>query len=346
MLAYDFGPKHPLRPIRLSRAIELAARMGFEAADPGPGDVQDVLRVHDPDFVDYVRKRSVQDEVEDRFRFGSLDNPAFEGMYEASLAYVAGTVAATRAVVAGAPLAISLSGGLHHARRSEASGFCVFNDPAIAVALLLESFGRVAYVDIDVHHGDGVQWLHYDNPRVMTCSIHQDGRTLYPGTGSVEETGAACTSINVPLPPGTTGDVWLEGFERVIMEALRRFQPDAVVLQMGTDAHSSDPLARLQITAQEWLSAVRRVKGLGLPTVAVGGGGYHVGTVPRLWVGACLTLEGRDVPETLPEDLGAAWGEPTFLDASLPEPRDQGRDQLDVVVHWHERITLPEISPR
>lgn len=330
MLAYDFGPRHPLRPERLHRAVVILERYGFESTDPGQGDVADVLRVHDPAFVDYVRQGAPDGY---RFGFGPGDNPPFEGMFDASLAYVAGSAAAARRVCEGAPLAISLSGGLHHARRAEASGFCIFNDPAIALHILRERFERVAYVDIDVHHGDGVQWLWYDDPSVLTCSIHQDGRTLYPGTGGVEETGAEHSSVNVPMAPGTTGDVWLWAFEEVIMAALRRFQPQAIVLQMGTDAHFSDPLARLQVTAREWTGAVRMVRDFGVPIVAVGGGGYAITAVPRMWAAACLTLCAVQVPENLPEDLDTTWNMPYFFDA--PVGSGEGRDYAESVVRWH-----------
>lgn len=335
MLAYDFGPWHPLRPERVRRAIDLARAVGFVTTDPGQGEADDVLRVHAPEYVEAVASWAPAEPPPAEFGFGAGDNPAFEGMHEAALTYVGGSVAAAHAVKQGASLAINLSGGLHHARRSEASGFCIYNDPAIALHILLEKFAKVAYVDIDVHHGDGVQWLWFDDPRAMTCSIHQDGRTLYPGTGAVEETGAERTSVNVPLPPGTTGDVWLWAFERVIIEALKRFRPEAIVLQMGTDAHFADPLARLRVTSQEWTEAVRLVRDLGVPIVAVGGGGYNPTTVPRMWVAACLTLAGREVPSAIPVELQSDLGVAEFFDPP-PTERDFGRSEAEAVIRWHE----------
>jgi acetoin utilization protein AcuC len=264
--------------------------------------------------------------------FGTTDNPVFEGMFEASLAYLAGTVRAAEAVRDGAPLAFGIAGGLHHAQRSRASGFCVFNDPAVACAILREKFERVAYVDIDLHHGDGVQALFFDDPTVLTCSIHETGKRLYPGTGFVEERGAGDSSVNVPLEPFTTGDTWLWAFENGILPALRRFQPQAIVLQMGTDPHFLDPLGHLQVAAQEWLRAVEHIKALGLPIVAVGGGGYELSCVPRMWAAAVMTLSGIEFEDRIPASIPSEWGMQTFADRELPQPRNQGRSEAEATI--------------
>lgn len=346
MLSYDFGPQHPLKPERLRRAVALAEHFGFVSIDPGSGKEADPLRVHSREYVEAVKRISDGNRNnEHQFGFGNLDNPSFTGMYEASLAYTAGSVAAARAVVDGAELAISLSGGLHHARRAQASGFCIFNDAAVAAHILRERFDRVAYVDIDVHHGDGVQWLFYDDPSVLTCSIHQDGRTIYPGTGGVEEVGTDFSSFNVPLVPNTTGDVWLEGFA-LIEAALKAFAPEAIVLQMGTDSHFADPLARIRNTAQEWLEAVRRIRDFGVPVVAVGGGGYKLTTVPRMWLAACLVLTGQEVPLGMPEPYVTEWGMSTIANDELPLPRRYGEEALEKARNFHEREVLPNIGLR
>lgn len=320
MLAYTFGPQHPLKPERLRRAVEMIEERSLVTIyDPGPGEVQDVLRVHDAEYVDAVQKLSQGEKsVRDRYGFGSGDNPAFAGMFEAAMAYVAGSAAAARAVCDGESLAFGLAGGLHHARFDRATGFCIFNDCAVAAHILRENFERVAYVDIDVHHGCGVQWLFYDDPTVMTCSIHQDGHSIYPGSGDISEIGSEITSINVPLPPGTTGDTWLWAFENGIMPFLRDFQPGAIVLQMGTDTHFDDQLGRLKNTCQEWVSAVAMVKRLGVPIVALGGGGYNVDVVPRMWSAAVCEL------------TGAAHD--GLHDRDLPEPRNAWREVAVTVV--------------
>lgn len=342
MLGYDFGPRHPLRPERLRRAVELIQAVSdIEVTDPGTGEVADVLRVHDSSFVDYVRTNPGSGD----YGFGPGDNPSFEGMFEASMAYVAGTAAAARAVVGGAPLAFGLAGGLHHAHRARASGFCIFDDPAIALHILREKYERVAYVDIDLHHGDGVQGLFFDDPTVLTCSIHESGRTLFPGTGFVHETGSAFTSVNVPLAAGTTGEVWLDAFRHGILTALERFEPQAVVLQMGTDAHFADPLGHLNVAAQEWLEALREIRSFGRPIVAVGGGGYNPTTVPRMWASAVLTLAGLEVPVEIPESLQQDLGARFFLDQALPSPRNQGREAAEATL-TELRTTVLEHIPR
>jgi acetoin utilization protein AcuC len=346
ILDYSFGPGHPLKPERLRRTIELLEFYGVTPIDPGEGSERDLLLCHDPEYVEAVRHLDRANESAEavdpqRYGFGKGDNPLFAGMFEASLAYVAATASAARAVRDGANLAFSIGGGLHHAHRNRASGFCIFNDPAIACHILLEKFDRVAYVDIDVHHGDGVQFLLYDDPRVLTCSIHEEGRTLFPGTGNVDEIGAEYTSLNVPLAAYTTGDVWLKAFELGILPALERFAPQAIVLQLGTDTHGLDPLGHIRSDAQHWLGAVRRIKELGLPIVAVGGGGYNLETVPRMWTAACLTLGGMEVPEALPEQCASAWSSPTFFDP--PTTLQVGQGYADQVVEHLQRRLHPNI---
>ncbi len=352
MMDYDFGPSHPLKPERLRRTTAILDALGqYDPIDPGAGDVEDVLRVHDVDFVSAVEKLSAMEPNEWRsqetrewayqFGLGSADNPLFPGVFEAALAYTAASAAAARKVKAGANLAYAIAGGLHHARRREASGFCTFNDCAVACHILREKFERVAYVDIDVHHGDGVQWIFYDDPSVLTCSIHEDPRTLYPGTGFVHETGTDFSAVNVPLAARTTGDVWLWAFKNGIVPALERFQPQAIVLQTGADSHFLDPLAHLLNTAQEWLEAVKVVRDFGVPVVHLGGGGYNMTTKPRMWAAACLTMAGFDVPERVPEPYATDWQMPTFMDGECPGPAGSGRKAAKEAVDF---ITLNHLT--
>jgi acetoin utilization protein AcuC len=342
MLAYDFGPQHPLKPERLRRAIAILESYGVEPIDPGEGSVADVVRVHAPEYVDAVKTLSEAPAADQTYGFGPGDNPPFEGMFQASLAYTSGSARAAEAVRDGAPLAFGIAGGLHHAHRDRASGFCIFNDPAVAVDILRERFERVAYVDIDVHHGDGVQWLFYDDPAVLTCSIHEDPRTLFPGTGFVDEVGVG-TSLNVPMEAGTTGDTWLWAFRETVIPAIQAFKPQAIVLQMGTDAHYLDPLAHIRCTAQEWLEAVREIKDEDIPIVAVGGGGYEITCVPRMWTAACLTLGRVAFDDRLP-DFAEQWGMTTYSDAQLPQPRESGRDHAQKVVAWIRQKVLPGLD--
>lgn len=350
---YDFGPSHPLRPDRTPKTLAILQFLEpqLEAVDPGFASQEDVLSVHSEDYVETVRKVSSGLPVakNDLFDAGFLssDNPPFIGMFESSLAYCAGAVQAAVSVCDGGRLAFSLAGGLHHARRSQASGFCVFNDCAIACNVLRRKFKKVAYVDIDLHHGDGVQWIFYDDTSILTCSIHESGKFLYPGSGFVNESGTDFSSVNVPLAPQTTGDTWLWAFENGIMAALKAFNPDAVVLQMGADAHYSDPLGHLQVTSDEWLQAVQLVRDLNLPIVALGGGGYSQSVVPRMWASAVLTLRGMELPKVITKEhlarpIQTALGQTTTLgeivpsgrmfDDQVPTPRNQGRAEAESIV--------------
>lgn len=348
---YSFGERHPLKPERLRRTLTLLERLGGPPVqDPGPGRVEDALRVHAPDYVEAIRMVDEEDLDEETrkeicVQYGLYgDNPPFAGMYETSLAYNTATAKAAEAVADGAPLAIAIGGGLHHAHYDRASGFCIYDDPAVACAVLREVHERVAYVDIDVHHGDGVQGLFYDDPSVLTCSIHEEGRTLFPGTGYPDETGAEFSSFNVPVQAKTTADVWLDAFSRTIPKALERFRPGAIVLQLGADTHYEDPLGHVRGTFQSYIEAVRIVRDLGLPIVAVGGGGYNLTTVPRLWTAAILELCRIEYPDDLPTDLAAAWGIPHFADRDLPFAPGGGREFAERIVATLDREVLPNIG--
>ncbi len=352
MLEYDFGPEHPFRPERLARCVELLSRYGIVCEDPGVASDADALRVHSQDYLTTFRQvdelasspgsferaieKVVDLEASPYFCHGFLsgDNPPFPGMYQATMNFIAGTVRAAEEVRDGAQMALTLGAGLHHCSRERASGFCLLDDPAIACGVLREKFDRVAYIDIDLHHGDGVQWIWYEDPSVLTCSIHESGRRLFPGTGFLEETGSEFTALNIPLDPYTTGDVWLDAFRRGVLPALERFRPQAIVLQMGADPHFSDPLGHLMVSAHEWLEAVKDVKKLGLPLVACGGGGYNMESVVRMWSGAILTLSDIEFEDSLPEDLAKNWLMPRFSDPTPPGPSGEGSHSAEIAIRY------------
>lgn len=347
--SYDFGPQHPLRPERLRRTLKLlAAFADVPLVDGGLAEVDDVLRVHDEGYVRMIRDLSAGDRFPAseiaRYGFTSHDTPPFIGMWEAACAYCGSGVAAARAIVAGEQLAFNIAGGLHHAQKKSASGFCILNDAAVSIRILREKFERVAYVDIDVHHGDGVEAIFADDETVLTCSIHQKTPGFYPGTGRAEETGVRGTTINVPVAAHTTGDTWLWAFANGIMPALHLFRPQAIVLQMGTDTHTADPLARIHNSAQEWLEAVRMIQAMGVPLLAIGGGGYNLTTVPRMWTAAILTLGGVPFPNEIPAELQNELQVETFFDAQLPGPRNQGREEAERAIHVLEQLAFPAMQ--
>jgi acetoin utilization protein AcuC len=243
---------------------------------------------------------------------GPGDTPAFKGMHDASMLVAAASREAARLVLEGEAIhAFNPGGGLHHAMPDRASGFCVYNDPAIAIDWMLEHGAeRIAYVDIDVHHGDGVEVMFADEPRVLTISLHESGRFLFPGSGHTDFIGgpdARGHAANVPLLPGTDGPMWLETFDRVVPPLLESFKPDVLVTQLGADTHLEDPLAHLALRVDDQAAAVRRLHQLAHEVaegrwVATGGGGYSlVRVVPRMWTAAFAEMCGQHLPDLVPE---------------------------------------------
>ncbi len=317
LCAYNFGPGHPMAPIRLDLTVRLARELGLldgggvKVVAPEVATDELLTLVHQPDYLAAVRRCSVADPgVEPSYGLGTDDDPAFTGMHEATARIVGGTVDVAEAVWRGeATHGVNFSGGLHHAMPGWASGFCIYNDLAVAIRRLLDlGASRVAYVDLDVHHGDGVQAIFWDDPRVLTISLHETPRTLFPGTGYPEETGGAAadgSAVNVALPPGTNDAGWLRAFDAVVPPLLREFAPDVIVSQHGCDGHAEDPLAHLALTVDGLRAAQVAVHELAHELcdgrwVATGGGGYAVvDVVPRSWSHLIGIAGGRPVdPES------------------------------------------------
>jgi acetoin utilization protein AcuC len=321
LVDYDFGSSHPLNPVRVELTIALARELGVLDRDTvtmlGVTAADDPLLtlVHTPDYLDAVREAGHTGRTDLAHGLGTADNPVFADMHDASALVVGGTVAAARAVLEEThDHAVNVAGGLHHAMRSSASGFCIYNDPAIAIAWMLEQgVERVAYVDIDVHHGDGVQAAFWDDPRVLTISVHESGTTLFPGTGFPHETGgpaAPGTAVNVALPAGTGDAGWLRAFDAVVPPLVKCFAPQVLVSQHGCDSHALDPLANLlvsldgQRTVHAMLHALAH-EVCGGRWVATGGGGYElVRVVPRSWTHLLAEAVGAPIdPDTeTPQD--------------------------------------------
>ncbi|MDT4919657.1 MAG: acetoin utilization protein AcuC [Pseudonocardiales bacterium] len=317
-LAYNFGD-HPLNPLRLDLTIRLARELGvlerLDLTEPRPADEQQLLTVHGASYLAAVREAS-DDPAFSGFGLGTSDDPVFPGMYDASALVAGGSAqAAVRLWRGEVEHAVNIAGGLHHAMRDYASGFCIFNDVVLAIrTLLAEGATKVAYIDIDVHHGDGVQAAFYDDPRVLTISLHQDPRTLFPGTGMPTEIGvgdAEGTSVNVALPPGTDDVGWLRAFRAIVPGAVRAFKPDVLVTQCGCDTHHEDPLANLELTVDGQRTAIAELHRLahevaGGKWLAFGGGGYGlVRCVPRTWTHLLAEACGRPVDAQTP--IPAGW---------------------------------------
>lgn len=325
------GEAHPLKPERLQRTFELLdAYRTFEGqrvrlVEPRMASEQELALFHSPDYIGAVRALSHEEGGVDpwRYGFGPGDNPVFPRMYETeSLKAGSALVAAELLLQGECEIAFSYAGGMHHAGPDLASGFCVFNDAAVVIQWLLRRGLRVAYVDIDVHHGDGVQAAFYDSDRVLTISLHQSGRTLFPGTGFVHEQGVGAGkgySVNVPLPPFTWDEPYLWAMEEVVPPLVKRFAPDLLVTQLGVDTHFRDPLANLALTTHGQEAAFRLLSGLGRPWLALGGGGYNLDVVPRAWTLAVGVMAEIAFPEELPETYRQRYGGRWLHDREAPE---------------------------
>jgi acetoin utilization protein AcuC len=316
LIAYDFGPTHPLNPVRVELTIALARELGvldrpnLAQLPVEPATDAELALVHAARYIDAVRRAGATLTPQLAAGLGTPDNPVFAAMHEATAMVVGATLAAARSVHAGdAVHGVNVAGGLHHAFAAQASGFCIYNDPAIAIRWLLDQgVERVAYVDIDVHHGDGVQAAFWDEPRVLTISVHESGQTLFPGTGFPDETGGAQAvgaAVNVALPAGTGDDGWLRAIDAVALPLVRAFAPTVLVSQHGCDSHALDPLANLLVSVDGQRTAHAALHELAHEVcdgrwLATGGGGYElVRVVPRTWTHLLAIATGTPVdPET------------------------------------------------
>jgi acetoin utilization protein AcuC len=333
---FDYGPEHPLRMERLGltwRLMEAYGLTGLPRAKvltPEPADLEAIARFHTREYIEILRAVSAGDWVPHaaRYGLGPGDNPIVPGLWEAAQLVAGGSLLAASLVAEGeAERAFHFAGGLHHALPDRASGFCYVNDAALAILRLRERGWRVAYVDIDAHHGDGVQFAFYDDPTVLTISTHERGDRLFPGTGFVSEMGRGeglGFSVNLPLQPFTDDLVYEPAFEAVVPPLIEAFRPDVIVAQLGIDSHHTDPLTHLSFSVQGFARAVSRIVGLAPRLVALGGGGYDLPNVARAWTAAWAAINGVTLPPELPEPsrnelarfglrTGSLWDAPADL---------------------------------
>jgi acetoin utilization protein AcuC len=350
--AYDFGPTHPMSPVRLDLTARLCEALGvFDApgvellSPPVPDD--DVLAtVHDRDYIAAVHEASQHPDRPDHGRgLGTEDDPAFSGMHEASARIAEGTRQICADVWEGRTAhGVNFCGGLHHAMRGNAAGFCIYNDIAVGIQWLLDHGARrVAYVDIDVHHGDGVERIFWDDPRVLTVSVHESGRALFPGTGFPGDVGgphAKGSAVNVALPPGTGDSAWLRALHSTALPLVRAFRPDVLVTQHGCDTHAQDPLAHLAVSVDAQRMAADSLHRLAHEVcegrwVALGGGGYElIQVVPRTWTHLTAIAAHQPLPLTTP--VPQEWLEHVRTAFGREGPRRMGDLDPAEGPIWHQ----------
>lgn len=334
---YDFGPAHPLTPLRFGPGIDLLRLVGARPGlAPSPASDEELLRLHEPGYLAAVRRMGADPAARGAMGIGSSDNPAFAGMHEAAATVAGGSLAAMGAILRGdVEHAFHPGGGLHHAMPASASGFCIYNDPALAIVRARDAGLRVLYVDLDAHHGDGVQAMTFDDPGTLTLSFHESGWSLFPGTGFVHEVGegtAAGTAVNMPFEAMAGDEAWLAAVRSLLPSLAAVFGPALIVSQHGADAHAWDPLAHLRVTTSAMAEAARLVDAVAHRWasgrwLATGGGGYDAyRVVPRTWALTWLAGAHREPPADTPtawrdqwQGAAALFGTPgmpaTFLDA-------------------------------
>jgi acetoin utilization protein AcuC len=336
LMKHHLSDEHPLQPIRVKLAVDLIKETGLiehaHLVPPRAATIEELELVHSRTYVDLVRRLSdpgrrheVSPDAIDAAGFASADNPISDELHEGTSLVVGASVVAAEAIESGAALHVfSPSGGLHHAHRDRASGFCTYNDAAVACEWLKRQGHRVAYVDVDVHHGDGVEHIFESDPDVLTISLHESGHWLFPGTGFPQDSGVGPgrgTAVNLPFMPYTWDEPWLSGFEKVVPEMLRRFRPTVLVTQDGCDTHHLDPLAHLAATTRIWPRVGRVFHELAHELcegrwLALGGGGYAIyEVVPRAW-----TLFFAEMVER--PDLAQSVDDPNTV---IPAPEAQQR---------------------
>jgi len=349
MSHHELRQDHPMRPVRLRYTYELLQAYGafdHEGAtllSPRLATQDELGWLHTPEYIAAVQSLSQGSGGQDAARFNFSiqgDNPYYPGMYDAAILSSGASLLAAEMVASGAAdAAFNISGGLHHAAADHASGFCVFNDPALAIHYFLNRGMRVAYVDIDAHHGDGVQEAFFGDDRVLTISVHESGRYLFPGTGFVSELGQGAGrgfSVNLPLFPYTGDDDYMDAFKQIVPPIIKAFAPDVLVTQLGIESYHTDPLTHLQVTTGGYVEAVRELAALNLPWLGLGGGGYDLMAVARAWALAYGVMLDAEWPDALPRGFALEHGVTHLRDSASPDVPANVR--LEVRRHTEETV--------
>ncbi|MSQ31998.1 MAG: acetoin utilization protein AcuC [Dehalococcoidia bacterium] len=337
MSRHVLRPDHVMKPDRLRYTYELLQAYGIldtaSIIQPRLATEEELKTFHTPDYIQAVKSLStgLNREQSAQFNFSDGgDNPIYGGMYESSLLSTGASVVGAELLLQNkADVSFNISGGLHHAMKNRASGFCIFNDPVIAINTMLAQNKRVAYIDIDCHHGDAVQAAYYDIDRVLTISTHESGKWLFPGTGSVDEIGIGKGrgySMNVPLAPGTDDEVFLWAFNEAVLPAVELFKPDCIVTQLGVDTHYLDPITHMALTTQGFAKCVDTFSRMPYKWLALGGGGYDVSAVARSWTLAYSIMSGRPVPNEVPKSYQEKYGIKMLTDPIMPPIGKENKD--------------------
>ena len=362
LLHFDFGSGHPFKIHRLGLTYELLEAYGLTEADgvdviaPREATEDEAIAFHSQGYLETLRLASSGMWVPSLFAhgLGTSDNPVFPDVYNWGMSVAGASIDCAQEILAGrARRAFNMSGGLHHAMPSRASGFCHINDAVLAIHALLRAGKRVAYIDIDAHHGDGVEHAFYTRSDVLTISIHQTGYTIFPGSGFVEDIGdgaGAGYAVNIPLLPGAGDDAYERAFDELIVPLFEAYAPDVLATQLGADAILGDVVANLRISLRGFERSVKRFRDLDLPWIAFGGGGYDVGSVVRAWTLAWGVMVGSDLPDEIP----TAWAKraashgvtvPSLRGpVGTPSTSEDAMEDLDGVIEQLRETVFPIVS--
>lgn len=361
---FDYGAHHPLKISRLRLTYDLMKEYGLLDLknciyeETRAASDEELAMFHRQGYLDALKLASEASELADlrRYNLGPGDNPAFPGLFEWSRLSAGATVQCADLLIREkAHIAFNIAGGLHHAHDNQASGFCYVNDPVLGIMTLLKAGGRVLYIDVDAHHGDGVQWAFYHDNRVLTVSFHQHGRSLFPGTGFVNEMGEGKGhgySVNVPLLPHTDDDVYVEALKDLLPHLADRFAPDFMVTQLGVDSFHTDPLANLDLTTNGFVEIVKILKSFDLPWLALGGGGYHTVNVARAWTLAWAEMNDVKLDNDIPEHMREMFRSRGFVGrylhdepfASFGRAKEQARIEAREAVSYIKKNIMPLIQ--
>ncbi|XP_064604172.1 histone deacetylase 3-like [Liolophura sinensis] len=343
---FHYGPGHPMKPHRISLTHCLVLHYGLykkmKVYKPYKASAHDMCRFHAEDYIDFLSRvtpRNVQGFTKYLSMFNVGDDcPVFEGMYDFCSMYTGASLeSAVKLNHNLCDIAVNWSGGLHHAKKFEASGFCYVNDIVIGILELLKYHPRVLYIDIDIHHGDGVQEAFYLTDRVMTVSFHKYGNYFFPGTGDMYEIGAESGryySVNVPLKEGIDDQTYMQVFKPVIQSVMEFYQPTCVVLQCGADSLGSDRLGCFNLSIRGHGECVKVVKDYNLPMLVLGGGGYTKRNVARCWTYETAVLLDDEISNDLPLNEYLEYFAPDFLlhpDISTKRENLNSKQYLDSI---------------